>query len=203
MHKTEAQNLVAGFPAMFEQAVTDLAKYQAAKKHGTVPYETQREIEGWFYEFPRVWGAIQPNWQWADDGKPAAADKLRFAERVNRWVIRLRGESYQPSELGIAPLIIAGVLIAAAFGAAGLTWAIGHMQKQSNISKIIDGVARGILPAEALEEAVKVEKGGLFSGVASDAIKITVALGVLFFLLPRLFKSGPPPGARTRAYFGD
>lgn len=203
--KTEGQKLVDAFPAMFDQAVADLAKYKLARERGLVPYDQQQKVEGWFYEFPKLWGIIQPNWQWNADGSPTTGEKAQFAERVNRWVIRLRGEPFEPYQgLGIAPLLIAGILIAGAFGAAGLSWALGYMGEQRNISRIIDGVTAGKLPPDVLKKAVDQGREPIFGGAIKDALTVTLLVGAAFFLLPRIFKSTPPPvGSRYRPQYGD
>lgn len=193
--ETDAQKLVRGFPAVFTQAVTDLAKYKAAKERGLVPFEKQQVIEDWFYHFPQLWATIQPNWQWGQDGKPASADKLTFAENVNRFVIRLRGEPYKPAgQLGIAPLLIAGILIAAAFGAAGLTWALGYVLEQKNISSMVAAVADGRMPPDVLKEKIKQEHSSVFGiGDTLKSVGTILIFGSLFFLLPKFF---PSPGSK-------
>lgn len=191
-----AQQLVSRFPTIFDQAVADLAKYKLARERGLIKTEQQQLVEAWFYDFPRLWSTIQPNWQWNADGTPATGERLKFAETVNRFVIRLRGENFQPS-LGIAPLLIAGILVAGAFGAAGLTWALGYVRDQANISAMIDGVLAGKLPPEVLADAVKEQRQGVFGEIKDVALLVLLG-GLAFFLLPRLF----PQPKYTRAERG-
>jgi len=78
---------------------------------------------------------------------------------------RLKRSSLSTRSLGIAPAVIAGVLIVG--GAAAALWAIGYIKRQSNISRMIDGVTAGAIPSEVLVEAVKAEQdSGLFAGLA-------------------------------------
>ena len=57
----EIQELVRAFPAVFETAVADWAKYQAALLTGKVEPWKREKIHAWFYQFPRFWATIRPN----------------------------------------------------------------------------------------------------------------------------------------------
>ena len=188
---SEINALVAGFPDVFNQAVTDWAKYQAALPTGKVPPWKQEQINAWFYQFPRYWATIRPNWEVNPDGTPASFDQRAFANKVNRWIIRLRGHPAMATApgLGVGPLIIAGVLIAAAATAAGAVWAVGYVQEQRNISNMIEQVAAGALPSSVLEEAVKNAKSSIFGGFGSvGALGAVVLIGALVLVAPRVFR---------------
>jgi len=153
--------VIATFPQTFERAVTDWARYKAALKAGAVPPQTYADVNAWFWEFPKLWQGIAPNWREAVNGRQPTAEQKAFAERVDRWIIHLRGDEVfvQPSGLGVVPLlVIAGILVAASFGVAGLEWAIGYNREQKNITRMIDGVTAGVLPPEVLQKAVAADK---------------------------------------------
>ena len=186
----EIQELVRAFPAVFETAVADWAKYQAALLTGKVEPWKREKIHAWFYQFPRFWATIRPNWEQQPDGSAPTFAQKQFAEKVNRWIIRLRGypEMAAAPGLGIAPLIVAGVLIAAAATAAGAVWAVGYVQEQRNISNMIDQVAKGALPASVLKEAVQEAKSRIFGGLGDlGAFGGVLLIAGLLVLVPTVF----------------
>lgn len=187
----EIKALVENFPGVFEQAVADWAKYQAVLATGQVPLDKQAQINAWFYDFPKLWATIRPNWEQKPDGSQASQQQLAFAEKVNRWVIRLRGYPSMATApgLGLAPLIIAGILIAAAATTAGAVWAVGYVQEQRNISAMIDQVAAGVLPPSVLREAVKEARSSIFGGLGDlGAMGAILLIAAMVFVAPRVFK---------------
>ena len=188
----EITELVRSFPAVFETAVSDWAKYQAVLLTGKLEPWKREQITAWFYEFPRFWATIRPNWEQQPDGSPATIAQRRFAEKVNRWIIRLRGypEMATAPGLGVATIIIAGILIAAAATAAGAVWAVGYVQEQRNISNMIDQVAKGALPASVLKEAVREAKSSIFGGLGNlGTFGSVLLIAGLLFLVPIVFKN--------------
>jgi hypothetical protein len=183
----ELQNLVVLFPSMLEKAVEDWGKYKAGVEAGVFTADQQKDVLDWFADFPRLWEIISPNFDpWADSGKPDP-DKLPLWERAERFVVKLRGNVDIKSRLGIAPIIIAGVIVAGVLGAAGAVWAIGYVKKQQNISRLINEVTTGSLPAEVLTEAVKEEKASVFGEVGS-LLKWAVIAGALAVGWPLISK---------------
>ena len=168
---------VANFPEIFEQAVTDWAKFKAGYKAGLFDEDDAGDVLDWFNEFPRLWETIKPNFEGAD---PA------FTDKVNNWTKSL-GSNLEALDLGIAPIIIAGVAIAAIFGVGGAVWAIGYAKKQHNISTMIDNVTAGKLPASVLETAVREEHASIL-GDATGLIKFAVIGAALYLAYPLLQK---------------
>lgn len=164
------------FPDIFEQARVDWAKFRIGRAQGLFTAEQAKEVLAWYRDFPRLWETLRPNW--AENPSPT---QRRFAEHVDRFVYNLRAA--RGSGLGLAPLIIAGVVIVG--GIASALWAGGYVKKQFNVSRLIEGVTAGHISESVLKEAVK-EEPGLFGDV-SGLIKWLVIGGVgLMVLVPAL-----------------
>lgn len=172
---------VANFPDIFDRAVTDWAKFKAGYKAGLFSKDAAGDVLEWFNEFPRLWETIKPNFEETDP---------EFTSQVNNWTKSL-GSNIEALNLGLAPLIIAGIAIAAVFGVGGAVWAIGYAKKQQNISKMIDNVTVGKLPASVLDTAIREEHASIFSD-ATGLIKFAV-IGAAFYmaypLLQKVIKS--------------
>lgn len=156
--KQKVQRLVPDFPGIFERAVVDFVKFKTGVARGLFTDQQQAEVMAWYLEFPELWETIRLNFIKTDEG-------LEFGGRVDDFIGRLRkSEVYRSSTLGLAPAIIAGIVIAGGV-AAGL-WAVSFVQRQANVSKMIDRVTAGSLPPEVLVEAMKAEQSsGLFAGI--------------------------------------
>lgn len=189
----EVADLVPEFPRIFDQAVTDWAKYKLAVGQSIVPNNKREEVEEWFAEFPRLWETIRPNWVDPLPGGMYSARKSAFADKVDNWVATLVADpSYGSSGLGLATIIIAGIFIAGALGVGGAVWAVGYVKKQNNVSRIIDEVTAGRIPPAILQEAIKEERGGFFSDVSniSKNILLIGALGVGAYIFIPMFGKG-------------
>lgn len=151
--------LVPKFPQVFEQAMIDFVKLKEGHKRNLfTPSQLSQAVE-WFEKFPELWESIRPNFIRTENGK-------EFGGRVDDFIGRLKQSSLLAHSLGIAPALVAGVLIVG--GAAAGLWAVGYIKKQSNVSKMIDGVTAGEIPSEVLVEAVKADQAtGLFTGLTS------------------------------------
>jgi len=172
----KVQSLVPDFPAIFDQAVIDFAKFKVGVEAGLFTTDQQNKIMAWFVEFPRLWEAIRPNFIKTPDG-------LEWGGKVDDFIGRIRrSDLYRPSGLGLAPAVVAGVLIVGGV-AAGL-WAVSYIQKQANLSKMIDQVTAGKIPASVLVEAIKAEQsGGLFGGFGfslTTALTLAVAAWAVY-----------------------
>jgi hypothetical protein len=180
------QAIVYAFPEMLRRAVADWAKFKVGVENNTFTQDDKTEILNWFKSFPKLWETIRPNFDPLE--KPVMSLTPADAELVHsadRFVEKLGGEIKVLRNLGVAPVIIAGIAIAGAFGIAGAIWAIGYSQKQSNISKMIDQAVAGNLPASILETAVKKENESIFGGVLGS-VKWIIMAGALFMLWPQL-----------------
>lgn len=189
----ELKDMIAQFPSVFERAVNDWATYKAALGLIDIPANQRVEVESWYREFPRLWETVRDNWTMALPGGTFSSRKLAFAKKVDSWVDSLQADPvYRGTGLGIAPLIIAGIAIAAAFGVGGAIWAIGYVKKQNNVSRIIGEVTAGRIPAAVLEKAVSQQRGGFFADIAgagSDLLLLS-AVGVgLWLLAPTIRRS--------------
>lgn len=187
--QAQIRNIVADFPGILLQAKTDWAKFKAGVNAGLFPSNSadRRNIINWFAEFPKLWDGIKPNFNTTVNGTLAEYDAA-VINSAETFVNKLRSEPEIANQLGIAPLIIAGILIAAAFGIGGVIWAIGYLQKQSNISHLIDGVVAGKIPSDVLEDAIKKENEG---GILSDMTGLLkwAAIGAALYLLYPTLKS--------------
>lgn len=154
----KVKRLVPEFPGIFERAVADFAKFKVGVAADLFDRQQRNEIMGWFVEFPKLWETIRPNFMTIGTGD-------LFADRVDNFIGRMqKSDVYRTAGLGLAPVLIAGILLVGGV-AAGL-WAVGYLKRQANISRMIDGVTAGALPAEVLIEAVRAEQEtGLFAGL--------------------------------------
>lgn len=171
------KELVNDFPQVFDQAVEDWAKLKVGAKAGLFTPQQIKEALTWFSDFPNTWETIRPNFIKTPEG-------LAWGGKVDDFIGRLkRDDLVKTAGLGLAPVIIAGVLIVGGV-AAGL-WAVQYIQEQRNISEMIDQVVAGKLPPSVLQKAVDAEKGSLFGDIA-DAAQFLLIGGAALFLLPQL-----------------
>lgn len=170
--------LVPEFPALFEQAQTDFVKLKLGVERNLFTPDQIATAMKWFSEFPQLWETIRLNFIKTEQGR-------EFGGRVDDFCGRIkRSELYRSSTLGIAPAVIAGVLIVG--GVAGGLWAVAYLQRQRNVSKMIDQVTAGALPPEVLVEAMKAEQtSGLFAGFGK--IGQAIAFGAAAWLAVRFF----------------
>jgi len=168
--------LVYRFPSIFERARTDWAKFKLGYKYNLFTDDEVAEILDWFKGFPGVWQTVKPNWE-----APPLQNK-RLVNEIEAWIGSTYGFSPLSGGLGIAPLIIAGILIAAALGIGGAVYAVGYVQRQRNISEMIDGVVSGKIPIETLNDAIRQESAPGFFGEVKGLI-VWGIVGLVFFTL--------------------
>lgn len=165
------KNIAQNFPAIFDQAKLDWAKYQAAKQYDLVDPATEPYILDWFRSFPQFWETFRPNWIFTETGL-VSPHRVEFANEVDAWIHKLEGNVPQ-SSLSVAFIVIAGVLIAVAAGIAGAIWAIGYVQEQANVSRMIDEIVAGNLPPEVLQQSIADNEPGVLdkiTGIGSLAL---------------------------------
>ena len=183
--QAELQKLVAQFPDILVRARTDWAKFKAGVTAGLFAPNSskRREVINWFAGFPRLWDTIRPNYEQKTGDGRLDAELSNIRQSADAFTAKLRIEPEIANQLGIAPLVIAGILIAALFGIAGAIWAIGYVKKQTNISSMIDGVVAGKLPADVLDTAIKEENAspGILSSM-SGLLK-WAAIGAAIYLI--------------------
>ena len=176
----KVKELIPRFPASFERAVVDWAKLKIGVKAGLFTEPQIAEALAWFRDLPRLWETIRPNFL------KTAAD-VSWSKTVDEFVGRLQRDGfYQSGRLGLAPVVIAGVLIVG--GTAASLWAIQYILKQRNLSDMIDGVTAGRIPADVLAAAIEAEKRSGFLGGLSDVVKWLLLGGVGLVLLPKIWK---------------
>ena len=170
--------LVPEFPAVFDRAVAAWGKFKAGVRAGLFTPDEQQQVLDWYREFPRLWETIRSNFIGTPEG-------IEWGGTVDDFIGRLKAdEFYQGGQLGLLPVIIAGVAIVG--GAAAALWAVSYIKRQNNIGKMIDGVVQGQIPSTVLAEAIKAEQGtGLFAGV-KGLLKWIVIGGVGLMVLPLL-----------------
>lgn len=176
--------MVVNFPATFDRAVKDWAKFKVGVKAGLFTQAQQQETIEWFREFPKLWETVRPNFvtQRTAAGAYLPMGPVGFADKVDKWVARLGGSVNTPG-LGLAPIIIAGVIIAGALGLAGAFWAVAYIQRQSVISEMIEQVTAGKLSESVLNTALANEAGFMSPiGEIGGVIK-WLALGLAAYLI--------------------
>lgn len=176
----KVKRLVPDFPKIFDQAVTDWAKLKTGVKAGAFTAKQIDDALAWFRDFPQLWETIRVNFIKTPAG-------LKWGGTVDDFIGRIKKDPfYRSGQLGIAPVIVAGVLIVG--GVAASLWAIQYIQRQANLSEMIDGVIAGKIPPEVLAKAIEAEKSaGLFSGI-SDTVKWLAIAGGVLLLLPMVLK---------------
>lgn len=188
--QADLKALVASFPASFEQAKKDWAAFKLGVSAGLFSSSQRQIVVNWFKQFPDYWLTIRPNFLLVANTPTEAYnivfnDSTAFTDKVDQWVNRLKADN-NLSGLGILPLIvIAGIVIASLLGAAGAIWAISYFKQQANITKMIEGVTAGKLPASVLQTAVQEESGSFF-GQLSSLAKWAIVGAVVFMGLPIL-----------------
>lgn len=186
---------VSDFPSILAQAKVDYAKFKAGLEAGLFVQSTNsKRVTDWFREFPRLWEAIRPNYEQTVEGGTVSTHRTAILNDGDAFVRKLGGDPQIQNRLGIAPILIAGVLIAGVAGVAGVIWAIGYVGKQNNISKIIDEAVAGRVPMDVLKKALEeADAGPGFMTSITDLLKWgAIGLGV-FYLAPVVvgaFKKG-------------
>jgi hypothetical protein len=172
-------DMVGTFPAVLDQAVRDYAKFKVAVKSGTVSQTEHQEIAEWFYQFPRLWETIKPNFEPRTQSGVYSSRRANFYEKADNFSKRISGDQKSASGLGIGVILVAGILIAAAFGIGGAIWAVGYVKKQNNISRLIQEVADKRIPASVLQQAIKEEQSSLLGGVGDYLQWGVIAAGIV------------------------
>lgn len=181
----EVSDLVPDFPDVFARAQRDWGAFKAGVRAGVVPEDVRQRVVEWYSDFPRLWETIRPNWTEPEASGVYSQRKIDFAKKVDAWVATLRVES-RPGGLGLAVVVIAGIVILATAGVAGALWAVGYVKRQQNISEMIAAVVEGKLPPEVLQDAIEQEsQPGLF-GDLKDMIGLMVAGGLALMFLPQV-----------------
>jgi hypothetical protein len=178
--RQKVKNLLPQFPGVFGSAVADWAKLKEGVDAGLFTAQQQKDALDWFREFPDIWRSIRPNY--SDE------NNLSYRESVDRFVGSLTSDPlYGNAGLGIGPALVAGVLIVG--GAAAALWAVEYIQRQANISAMIDGVVSGKLSPDILKKAIEVqESGGLFGGI-SGLFRWAVVGGLALYFIPRVWNT--------------
>ena len=175
---------VSDFPEKLKQAKIDFAKFKAGLDLGLFKQsQNTKRVTTWFAEFPRLWEAIRPNYL-PQPGQTMSAHREAVRKEADAFVAVLGTDPQVRNQLGIAPLIVAGVLVAAIAGIAGILWAVGYVKEQGNISRMIDEVVAGKLPPDVLKKAVAEANSGGFLGDITGLLKWgAIGLGI-FYLAP-------------------
>lgn len=183
----DLRTAIAVFPGTFERALSDWAKFKAGVDRGLFAGSTRAEIVDWYKDFPTLWETIRPNFVKTvrtAQGSMIDPTYVSLVGRVDRFVKQL-GSDLAGNQLGLAPLIIAGIIIAGGLGLAGATWMISYLAKQANVSRLIDEVTAGRISPEILKAAIESERS--LTNPISDltgSLKWVVAGALLFFAMP-------------------
>lgn len=189
----EIADLVEKFPAALAKAKRDWAKFKVGVKAGVFSREQYDDALAWFVNFPKLWETIRPNFDPVEAGymgRSVSEFRRGVLKEADAFVAKLRGTpEFKNLGFVVTATIVAGILIAGIFGAAGAIWAVGYLKKQNNVSNMIDEVTAGRLPPEVLKKAVAEDSGGggFFDNIA-DMVKYGVVAGVLVLGWPLLKK---------------
>jgi len=179
--------VVNNFPDTMKQARAYWGKFDAGVQGGLFNKPQKSEILDWYAQLPYLWDGIKNNWLFTPQGLMKSDGSRKFYDETESWINKLRTH---PSILfpgvGLAFLLIAGVIIVAAFGAAGCFWAIGYLKKQNNINRLIDEVVAGTLPASVLEAAVNKENEAGFFGQIKDIALLGIGVAALYLFWPQV-----------------
>lgn len=177
----QLEQMVDEFPARYRKAAADWLKFQAGVDRSLFSESQVATITAWYEKFPDLWELVRPNWEYRLQPAVGAAipgeyetgsgelwpmpslipDKdWAFVSQVDQFVDKLKTE-LRYRYLGIAPLIVVGVVILAAATLGGAIWALGYLEEQQNISKMIEQVTAGKLDPAVLEQATAVQRGTL------------------------------------------
>jgi len=180
--EADIAELTFQFPKAFTQAQVDWAKFKLGVKAGLFTPAQTSAVMAYYSDFGKLWEIVRPNWFITPQGNPTPEFAVRYAKIVDTWVATL-GQERLSMGLGIAPLIIAGILIAGLFGIAGATWAVGYLKAQQNTSDIIAGVVDKTIPPSVLEKAIQAEQSASSFGGLVDLFKWgAIAVGLYLFL---------------------
>lgn len=176
--------MVVDFPKTFDRAVKDWAKFKVGVNQGLFTQAQRQETLEWFREFPKLWETVRPNFvmQRTASGTYLPIGPVGFADKVDKWVARLQGSVNTPG-LALAPLIIAGVIIAGALGLAGAFWAVAYIKRQSVISEMIDQVTAGKLSESVLNTALANEASFMSPIGEIGGVVKWLALGLAAYLI--------------------
>lgn len=183
----QAQELIARFPGALDQAIADWNVYRAGVNAGLFSEPNRRLVENWFAQFPDLWEGIRPNYEYA--GELVSAHKLSVKQKADAFIEKLKADPIRSRALGIPILIVGAIIVAAAFGTAGILWGIGYLNEQRNVSSVIEQVTAGKLPADVLKKALESKPGSIFSDLAGAA-KWLLFGGLAILIVPTLLKGG-------------
>lgn len=193
-----AQTLVAMFPATFQKARENWAKFKAGVAAGLFTPDQRKQLISDYRDYSKVWAMVRPNWTQSTTGA-IAPDSAAFADEVDTWVDRLikSTEAGSLAGLGAAPIVIYGLYVLGGIIVASVGWgfvkAVTHLVQESNRGKLIDAVVAGKIPVETLNAAIAAEEkagtsslfGSIFGDVGGTVSKVVtygaIAAGLYLF----------------------
>jgi hypothetical protein len=127
-------------------------------------------IQRQYAKFPKVWEVIEVNFDTAAHAG-LRSDVQAFVRALERfdWLPEVGGaiDSESMSGLGLAPLIVLGlVAAAAALGIGGAIYGIGYIKEQNNQADLIREVVQGTIPADVLRADVEAENQTILGSIA-------------------------------------
>lgn len=174
--KGQLTDLVVQFPDILKQAVADYAKFKIGVENNLFSSSQRNEISQWFRNFPDLWDKIGSNYEYVAGGL-ISDRRLETKNAADKFVAKIKSNS---GGLGFA---VTGMIVVGAVAflgtVAGVVWAIGYVKEQNNISRIIDGVVDGSIPADVLKNAVDDEESDIFSKITGVITALAVGIGLL------------------------
>lgn len=189
--KDQIGTLLSNFPTILDRAQADYAKFQLGYSNDLFTAGQVNTIGNWFQQFPSFWQTIRDNYTVKTGDGRTDALLAGTLSQADRFVADLQSSEVISHSLG-NPLIIAGVIVAGVLGVAGIIWGISYIQQQDNISKTIDGVVAGKIPASVLQAAIDKQKSTSSLGDIGSILKygaIGLALYMAFPLITQLVSS--------------
>jgi len=184
-HYNAYADVVEQYPSLLDDAVDSWAKYKVGLKYGLFTSGERSQIESQFDGWPKLWSAVRPNYE--AGGAYNSPDVVRRSESfvgVLTNDLHVTGIDVTPplsGGLGVAPIIVAGVLVAGIIGLAGVLWSIGYIKKQGNVSRLIEETVSGNLSESVLTAAVAEEKNSWFDTIGNMVTLGILAVGVYLF----------------------
>jgi hypothetical protein len=166
-----------------DRAMSDWEKFKRLGSAGMFDQDQINTIVTWFREFPSLWETVKLNYI---QENATDADRIFYQKGegfINKLMQELDPRYYQVwSYSGLqGVVIIAGIVIAASIGLAGIIWAIGYVKKQNNISALIQSVESGAVPADVLATAYESDQGGVFDTLADLVLYGALVGGAIMF----------------------
>ena len=181
--------IAADFPALFERSRADWALFKLGVSRGLFTAEDKKAIVDWYQSLFAIWDGVRPNWMFTPDGL-VSSRRAKFADEVDAWILKVKGEKITISGLGFPILIVGGIVIASLLtGGALAGWlkqSEATIAREKNKSDRLNARLAGTISADEFKAAQEAESApGFFDQLqrtigGAATLGIVGALAVLF-----------------------